>query len=107
MTNDDIFNYTYTDKVIISNPNFFEPVDFFKGGEKNPCVCKDLHAKNSFAFREIFHDEHIVPINVIIKQLLSMDPTHENIKSVIGKIGVCKMLKTLRPSNTRAGKETL
>lgn len=45
-------------------------------------------------WNNIFHDEHAIPINVIIKELCSLEPlNYENVLKVLDKIYICKMLK--------------
>lgn len=49
----------------------------------------------SFAYREVFHDEHIIPINVIINELLKLSNlNYQTVVEILSKISVCKMLKT-------------
>lgn len=53
-----------------------------------------LSAGDSFAYRSLFHDEHIVPIYEIKRQLLSLkDISRMCIQAVLEKIYICKMLK--------------
>ena len=92
--NDCIFNYTYRDKVV-KNTRDIVSIDKYKGSEKEP-YSKDhnLLFGESFIFNDVFTDEHIVPINIIIKELLSLDTyDYLSVKKVLDKIYICKLLK--------------
>ena len=93
LTTDKMDDYSYQKKVtLIRNEHL--SVTTFKGNSKIP-YDRDLAKGDAFAFREVFHDEHIIPIKIIIKQLLELDvPTEENIVKILSKISICRMLKT-------------
>ncbi|MDP2426182.1 MAG: hypothetical protein Q8M70_07515 [bacterium] len=93
LTTDKIDDYYYKKKVTLSR-NEHLSVTTFKGNSKNPNV-RPISKGDSFAFREVFHDEHIIPIKIIINQLLKLDkPTYETVVEVLSKISICRMLKT-------------
>lgn len=49
---------------------------------------------DKLTYRDVFHDEHIVPIKVIINELINLEVLdYKNVKNVLGKIRICKMLK--------------
>lgn len=93
LTTDKIDDYNYQKKVTLTR-NERLSVTTFKGNSKVPNI-RPLTKGDSFAFREVFHDEHVVPINVVIDQLLKIDtPTYETVVPVLSKISICRMLKT-------------
>ena len=94
ISTDSIFNYTYRDKVK-KNVNGSILVDKYKGGEKFPHK-KDCEIKcgETLIFNDIFIDEHVVPINIIIKNLLELQNLdYVSVKNVLDKISICKLLK--------------
>lgn len=93
LTSEKMDNYQYQKKVTLTR-NEHLSVSTFKGNSKVPYI-RHLSIGDSFAFREVFHDEHIIPIHLIIKQLLKLGtPTYETVVEVLSKISVCRMLKT-------------
>ena len=95
LTYDDIWKYNYQDKVTVTK-NKDAVVKKYNGASKNP-VNKDGEAVgNDFIFRDVFHDEHIIPIAVIIDNLLKLkesEITPEKIKEIIDEICICRITK--------------
>ncbi len=96
-----IFNYWYQKPVCYNNS---EPVtvSFYRGAGSEPFLRKEIkfEGKNScFPFRQVFHVEHVVPVNVILNQLLNVnlsdnkEKVYENIHTVLDKIYLCYMTK--------------
>lgn len=53
-----------------------------------------INKDDVITYRAVFHDEHIVPINIIqqeLNDLATLDD--ESVKTVLGKIRICRMLK--------------
>ena len=95
ISTDDIFNYEYQNKVV-KNTDDFVMIDKYKGGEKNPRQ-KDvpLQKGQSFIYKDVFTDEHIVTVSNIIDELLKLPSyTYSSIASVLDKMYICKMLKS-------------
>ena len=96
LTDEDIWKYNYQDKVLVPEENKDFIVKKYKGASK---TAKDKEGKavgNSFIFREVFHDEHIIPIAVIIDELLKLkdgEITPEKIAQIIDKICICRITK--------------
>lgn len=91
---DNIFNYKYRDTIYKTTDDYVV-VDKYKGSNKEPYE-KDVVVKKgeSFVFNDVFTDEHVVPINIIIKELLSLkNYDYLSIKEVLDKIYICKILK--------------
>lgn len=93
LTNEDIWKYNYQDKVFVTeNKDFI--VKKYKGAAKTPE--KESSVGDSFIFREVFHDEHIIPIAVIIDELLKLkdgEITPEKVAEIIDKICICRITK--------------
>lgn len=77
-------------------------IKLYKGASNTPyfegniqCLKKNDH----FKFREAFHIEHIVPINIILEQLLELDLSldketlYNKLNFIVDKIYVCFILK--------------
>ncbi len=94
ISTDSIFNYTYRDKVT-KNTYDFVLVDKYKGSEKYPHETNyALSYGESFIFNEVFIDEHVVPVNVLIKELINLPILDYNsVKRVLDKLSICKLLK--------------
>ncbi len=95
ISTDNIFNYTYRDKVV-KNVDCEVLIDKYKGSEKTPYQ-KELSIKkgSTFIYNDVFTDEHIVTVSNIIEEMLQL-PTYDyvSIKSILEKIYICKMLKS-------------
>ena len=94
LTNEDIWKYNYQDKVQTKNKDVI--VKKYKGASKTAEDKKGKAVGNSFIFREVFHDEHIIPIAVIIDELLELkdgEITPEKVAEIIDKICICRITK--------------
>lgn len=92
LTDEDIWKYNYQDKVPVTK-NQKTIVNRYSGASNNASagsVGKD------FIFRDVFHDEHIIPIAVIIEELLNLkdsEITPEKVAEIIDKICICRITK--------------
>ena len=93
----DIYNCEWKKKIISNNDNVI--VYEYNGASKTP---KDIKGRtlmkgDYFEYRAVFHDEHIIPINVIINGLkelaIKKELTDDKIKELIDKIYICKLTK--------------
>jgi len=92
-TNDDISDYVWQKRVFNENLKDIE-VDTYKGASKTASG-RTLSKGDYFHFREVFHDEHIIPMKLIIDKLFSLEElTHDNVMGIINKISICRMLKS-------------
>lgn len=93
LTDEDIWKYNYQDKVQVPVKNQKTEVNRYSGASNNAStgsVGKD------FIFRDVFHDEHIIPIAVIINELLELkdsEITPEKVAEIIDKICICRITK--------------
>lgn len=71
LSKDDIKNYTYQKIAYCDNENFVN-VKCYKNNRKS-FEEKKLTKGEKFIYKDIFHDEHIIPIDVIIKQLCNLE----------------------------------
>jgi len=91
ITDEDITKYYYREKVICKHNNI-EVIEF-KGSSKIG-VKRPLNENDSFIYRDVFHNEHVVPVEGIIKELLNEDNlTYERIDAILKKLYICRMLK--------------
>ena len=90
ISDDDTWNYSYRSKIIVQNE---ATVITYKGASSDGEQVT-LGVGENFVFNDVFHDEHIVPINVIIKKLKSLESyNYENVSQILDQICVCRMLK--------------
>lgn len=79
---------------IINKTDKVQTVNLYKGASSKPYDEKSLKKGESFLLREVFHDDHIIPITHIIEKLLTInEPNRENVFEVLRDISVCRMLK--------------
>ena len=89
----DIWKYNYQAWV---SCNTSVTVIEYKGASKNG-VEVSVAKNGGFTFREVFHDEHIVPINDILEELFKIPKeqlSHDIISEYLDKIHICRMLKS-------------
>ena len=94
ISSDSIFNYTYRDTVI-KDVDGEVVIEKFRGGEGKPYATSKIKRGDSFVFKDVFTDEHIVTVSNIIDELLALpEYSYEAIENVLNKIYICKMLKS-------------
>ena len=94
ISTDSIFNYTYRDTVT-KNVDGTVSISKFRGGEGTPYTNTTISRGDTFVFKDVFTDEHIVTVSNIIDELLSLpEYDYESIEKVLNKIYICKMLKS-------------
>lgn len=94
ISSDSIFNYTYRDTVT-KDVEGEVVIEKFRGGEGKPYATSKIKRGDSFIFKDVFTDEHIVTVSNIIDELLSLpEYSYESIENVLNKIYICKMLKS-------------
>lgn len=66
----------------------------YKGAEKTS-IEKVFQEGSKFQYRQVFHDEHIIPIADIIQHLVELEePNPENVQKILNNIYICRMLKS-------------
>jgi len=89
----EIFTFFYRMRVINKSEEVIT-VELYKGASSKPDREQSLKTGESFLFREVFHDDHIIPITHIIDKLFMIkEPNRDNVYEVLKDIGVCRMLK--------------
>ena len=86
ISDEPIFKYWYRDSVIM---------------EKDDSLSIHEYTGNSKKFKErtikkgdVFHDEHIVPIKMIVDELLNLEnPNYDSVIKILDKIYICRILK--------------
>lgn len=92
ISNKDIFEYYYRMTVYCENKEEIV-IHKYKGSGK---AFDELRIKSGdkFVYRDVFHDEHMIPVSDIIERLLALDePNYENVGEILNSIYICKMLK--------------
>ena len=95
-----IRNFSYNDKITVDKkPNV--KIDRFSGNKKT--LEKDgleIEENQKIQYNDIFHDEHIIPLEMIINELKEIEnpeineETYKKLKEILDKIYICKMLKS-------------
>ena len=92
ITDETLFDYWYRAKVTMEKEGLLK-VKVYVGNSKHYTEM-DLSKGKDFTFRDVFHDEHMVPIKMILDELLALDnPNYDNVKKILDKIYICRMLK--------------
>ena len=92
LSKDDIGNYYYNNIVTCECE---EPIKVrIYTGSSNNFENRILNKGDKFKFNSVFHEEHIIPINVIIDQLCNLQElTYSNVEKILNKISICRILK--------------
>lgn len=94
ITDEDIYKIFYRTKVENKKSDELE-LDLYKGAGKKPWKVKHkLKKGDSFVYRDVFHDDHVISISTIMDKLKELENlSYENVQNLINKISVCKMIK--------------
>lgn len=92
-TNDPMSDYVWQKRVVNEWDEEIN-ISTYKGASKTP-VLRQIKKGDWFPFRQVFHDEHIIPMKIIIEELCKLDvPTYDTVMEIISQITICRMLKT-------------
>lgn len=92
VTNEEMRNYNYTKGVPVHREKYLE---LYKGAAKTPFYKGVFKDGDKFQYRQVFHDEHIIPIADIIEKLIELDDlNYKNVQNVLNNIYMCRMLKS-------------
>ena len=83
----------YRDKVICDKLKSPKSYDLYNGAHRNsvPTLLKN---NSSFFFREMFHEDHVIPVSLILDNLLNMHILNKSsIKVVLEGMYFCVLLK--------------
>lgn len=93
LSNQSIWDYYYRKYVKCENES---PVTIceYTGNSNKPRAERKVSKGDGFVFRDVFHDEHMIPVAVIIDELLKLEsPDYSNVSLILGNIRICRMLK--------------
>ena len=91
LTEKEMKDYNYTMEVPLKND---AELELYKGAEKNHHKV-NMAKGHKFKFREIFHDEHIIPISMIIKKLIDLEElNYNNVQEILNNLYICRILKS-------------
>lgn len=98
----DIRNFSYNNKITLDK-DYQGKIYKYSGNKKEPGEYKfniDKNGRKKIQFNDVFHDEHIIPIKMIIEELKKInnpefnDKTYNEVEKILDKIYICKMLKS-------------
>ncbi|MBO5852009.1 MAG: hypothetical protein J6R29_06735 [Clostridia bacterium] len=95
LTDEDIKNY-HNSKIVHVKKDVCLTLGTYKGASTKPTE-KEFVKGSTFKYREIFHDEHVIPIGNIIDKLTGLkedELTYENVQKILDNIYVCRILKS-------------
>lgn len=93
VSKDDMWKYTYRHYVKCENE---KPVMIFEytGNQNKPSREREVSKGDGFVFRDVFHDEHMIPVSLIIDKLISLpELNYDNVKNILDSIYICRLLK--------------
>lgn len=93
LTTSKIEDYHYNDKVICDNQIKTKSIKLYKGanGKGN---YKKLSLGDSFKFNAIFHEDHVIPVSLILKEIVKLEIINYNsIKDILDMMHICVILK--------------
>jgi hypothetical protein len=71
-----------------------QTVNLYNGASSKPHEEREVKTGESFLLREVFHDDHIIPITHIIDRLLTINqPSRESVFEILKDISICRLLK--------------
>ena len=94
LTNDNITNYYYNRPVPCNNITTSITCNLYTGSCKTG-VSRTLNNGDNFKFRQLFHEDHVVPVSLIVQELLSLSQpiSVTAIENTLQKMHMCILLK--------------
>lgn len=93
VSTENIWNYCYRQYVKCEN-DIPVLIREFTGNANTPRKIREVKRGDGFIFRDVFHDEHMIPISKIIEKLVSLsEPDCDNVKNILDSIYICRLLK--------------
>lgn len=91
ITDKEIKDYNYTMQVPVSREC---TLDLYKGASKIPFYRGVFQKDSTFQYRQVFHDEHVIPIADIIERLIELDDlNYDSVQKILNNIYMCRILK--------------
>lgn len=93
LTSGTITNYHYRDKVVCDK--LVTPIDCpLYNGASAQGIPTTLTKDSTFLFRQMFHEDHIVPASLILKELIEFSVVNkQDIEDTLNKMHICIILK--------------
>ena len=86
-----IEDYNYTMQVLVHKEC---TLDLYKGASKTPFYRGVFQKDSTFQYRQVFHDEHVIPIADIIERLIELDDlNYDSVQKILNNIYMCRILK--------------
>ena len=93
LTKEDIKNYHYRDAVTCDNLKQPWNTDLFQGAYKEGDE-REIFPNDSFLFNELFHEDHVIPVSLILEEIIkSPIIDYNSIKTILDKMHICVILK--------------
>ncbi|MBR5655766.1 MAG: hypothetical protein IKW98_03650 [Prevotella sp.] len=93
LTTANIMNYHYRDIVVCDNLS--KPVQhaLFNGSKKRGTLTT-LTKGSKFHFREMFHEDHVIPVSMILDEMIEMQTiNYASVEELLNKMHICVILK--------------
>ena len=91
ITAKEIKDYNYTMQVPVSRKC---TLTLYKGAAKKTFKEVSLKPNDTFQYRQVFHDEHVIPIADIIEKLINLDNfDYNSVQEILNNIYMCRILK--------------
>ena len=86
-------NYHYRNWVVCDKLTESVKFGVFSGAKKIG-IEKQFNKGDKFRFRELFHEDHVIPVSLILKEMIDNTPAkYEDIENLLNKMHVCVILK--------------
>ena len=92
LSTDNIMNYHYTDTVICDKLSKTSEYDIYKGASKKG-ISVPFSKGSKFQFRQMFHEDHVVPVSMILNEMLGIPANKYIIENLLNRMHICILLK--------------
>lgn len=93
LSDEDIMTKHYQDRVFCDKlAGIVRQYDLYKGAKKKGAR-QDV-SEEGFRFREMFHEDHVIPVSLIFNALIAMKTVNrKSVKELLNKMHICILLK--------------
>lgn len=93
LSTNNIFNYHYKDIVVCDRLSRSIKYELFEGANKKGKLTR-LSKNSRFEFRKMFHEDHVIPVSLILDELLKLTKVnYSSIEKLLNDIHICVLLK--------------
>lgn len=93
LTTADIRKYHYRDIVVCDKLSSPVQHALFNGPKKKG-LPTTLTKGSKFHFREMFHEDHVIPVSMILDEIIKMNPVnYASVDNILNKMHICVILK--------------